>query len=245
MRLSLCNSILLLTAPAPPIDGLLAFAAERVDTMPFQTYRRPTHPDPARRGTLIQVLVQIVISQRARIENEVKAADALFSVYPGLADLATAEPAEIARLIRAAGLHEVKAIKISTISRSLMRDFGGALETALRQMDDATARQTLLALPGVGEKTADCMLELGLGRLRLPIETNIRKLGVRLGLARGVQDDDRLRDLLSIHIEPEIEAYINAHSLLMALGQRLCIEDKSRRSLCLVCDYIDAATWAA
>jgi endonuclease III len=185
------------------------------------------------------VLVQIVISQRASLQNEVRAADALFAVYPGLSDLALAPEDAIAQLIRPAGLYRIKAKSISAIARHIRATEVETFEHHLSMMGDAEARATLLSLPGVGAKTADCMLELGLERLRLPVDTNIRKLGIRLALIRGGNQDDRLRDILVAAIHRDIESFIEAHSILLAVGQNLCRSSGTRRLNCLLCAFIE------
>ena len=245
MRPSLCLPVERKQVAPPNIKGFLSYARQAVDISPYQTYRRPNHPDPARRGTLVQVLVQIVISQRARLSSEIVAADALFAVYPSLEALAQASESHIADLIRPAGLHVAKARKISALCQRIVGEFGHDFEARLRELPDEEARNLLMSLPGVGAKTADCMLELGLGRLRLPIETNIRKVGIRLALIGNSAQDDLLRDQLVAALDSDVEVFIAAHSALMAVGQRLCRGPEVRRPDCLVCSYMEEAAWAA
>jgi endonuclease-3 len=220
------------------LAGLLECARNVVDTTSYQTYRRPNHPDPARRGTLVQVLVQIIISQRATLRNEIRAADALFERHGTLEQLAKVSVDELAALIKPAGLQVAKSKNISTVCKYIVSNFGVEFEESMASMEDSAARTLLLSLPGVGPKTADCLLELGLGRLVLPVETNIRQVGRRLRWITEEQSDQTLQEIISAQIKPSNEEYIETHSLLMAVGQRLCKGRVPQCSTCIACNYL-------
>ena len=204
-----------------PLKEVITIARKHIDVAGLQSYRRPTHPDPERRGTLFQLLAQIIISQRATLDNEIRAAESLFKEYPHPADIRTASVENIAEKIRPAGLQRSKAMS----PRAVTEAWGEApddVESVVTIMDDVRAREYLMQLPRVGKKTADCMLELGLGRTVLPIETNIRQLADVLGYRHTRLNDTELQIFLQSQLEQTNEACAEAHALLLGLGQRLC-----------------------
>src|SRR5438105_7738414 len=88
----------------------------------------------------------------------------------------------LAVLIKDAGLSKQKAAWISAILRRLEADFGSMTLDPLRAMTDEEAETYLQSLPGVGPKTAKCVLMYALGRMTLPVDTHLDRLAVRLGL---------------------------------------------------------------
>lgn len=94
-------------------------------------------------------------------------------------------------LIRDAGLSNQKAPRIRRILSRVHADWGSLSLVRLRKMDTPTAEAYLTSLPGVGVKTAKCVLMYSLGRLVLPVDTHIHRAAVRLGLLRDGFTSDR------------------------------------------------------
>ena len=99
---------------------------------------------------------------------------------------------EIQRLIRDAGLSEQRATRLKGIAERLLRDFGRVTLEAVADYDDGRALDYLSSLPGVGVKTAKCVMMYSLGRQVLPVDTHTARVGVWLGLvaAAGVHGVD-------------------------------------------------------
>jgi endonuclease-3 len=100
-------------------------------------------------GEPFKVLIATVISQRTREEQTTLVSNRLFARYPDATALADAPVEDIQRLLNGSQYPEVKAPRIKEIARILRDQFGGQVP---RTIDD------LLALPGVGRKTANCVL---------------------------------------------------------------------------------------
>lgn len=94
------------------LTEVLERARKHIDPRQFQSYHRPGHPDPEYQGSVFQLLVQIIISQRATLENEIKAAKALFAEYSTPESIYQADTHEIAGLISPAGMQTGKATAI-------------------------------------------------------------------------------------------------------------------------------------
>ena len=103
----------------------------------------PAYEDP------FMVLISTILSQRTRDGNTHAAAEALFSHYKTPKELAAADPSQVERLIRPAGFYRQKARNIIEVSRTLRDTCGSRVPSSMEE---------LLALPGVGRKTANCVL---------------------------------------------------------------------------------------
>ena len=105
------------------------------------------------RQTPFQVLIGTVLSQRTRDEKTDEAAKALFSRFPSPETLASAPEEEIASLIRSANYYNTKAARIREISKIILEKYTGNTPDTINE---------LMQLPGVGRKTAACVMVLWL-----------------------------------------------------------------------------------
>ena len=137
-----------------------------------RTYPRPDHPDPEKRKPLIFMLAAILISLRTTLENEQKAVLALIRRYPTENDLFGAQVHELKDVIHVAGMPERRAKTIRRALDYVELQFGGHLETLL-EMKTGLAREALLKIPGVGPKSADCLLSIGLGKPSIAVDVNV------------------------------------------------------------------------
>jgi endonuclease-3 len=135
--------------------------------------RYPAEPHGA--ADPFRTLVATVLSQRTREEKTAEAAKSLFAAFPDAASLSSATPERVIPLIRPAGFYNQKAPTIIELSRRLVADFGGRVP---REMD------RLLGLPGVGRKTANCVLVYGFGIPAIPVDTHVHRISNRLGWVR-------------------------------------------------------------
>jgi len=95
---------------------------------------------------------------------------------------------ELTALIADAGLANQKAPRMVAIAGALTERFGRVTLDPLRSMDDGEAETLLTSLPGVGVKTAKCVLMYSLGRALLPVDTHVARVSRRLGLADALSD---------------------------------------------------------
>lgn len=208
--------------------------SEVIDFDSIQTYPRGDHPNSNHRGTSFQVLIQIVISQRCTLENEMLAANQLFSEYDTPRKMVEAPPQRIAELIKPAGMHKVKTERIIKLSHEILSRYRGDIDQ-LRELLPEVIRLELLSLPGVGPKTADCMLELGFGIPYLPVDVNVDRVSKRLGLVPVDATKEEIRESLEALMPKRIEVYREVHTFLLALGKYYC----KSKPLCSRCPVID------
>lgn len=180
--------------------------------------------------TPFQTLIVTVISQNTAGQNTGKAFENLskrFSITPEA--LADADRHEIEECIRVAGLYRNKSRIIKRLSQIILEKFDGSLEF-IRQLPFEKARETLLALPGVGPKTADVVLLFCAKRPTIPVDTHVNRVSKRLGFAPLNAGYDEVRLALQSLYDPK--DYLAVHLLLISLGRRCC---KAGRPLCESC----------
>ncbi len=160
--------------------------------------------------TPYEVLVRTILSQRTRDENTDKATENLFSVYPTMEDVAEAPVEEIAELVRQAGFYNVKAARIKEVSNILLDEYGGIVPDTISE---------LVKLPGVGRKTANCVLVFGFQKDAIPVDVHVHRISNRLGLVH-TKEPEETEDVLR-EIVPQ-EYWLPINDLMVQFGQNIC-----------------------
>ena len=141
-----------------------------------------------------------------------------------------ADASEIEYEIREGGLSRIKAPRIKAVLEEVWRRCGSFDLSFLREMPLAEAKEWLRSLPGVGPKTAACVLMFALGRPALPVDTHVGRVAQRLGLVSARTGAAEAHDLLEAALAPE-EVY-PFHVSLIKHGRRVC---RAQRPLCAEC----------
>jgi len=165
-------------------------------------------------------LIRTVLSQATNDKNRDKAFRNLreeFEITPKV--LAEADVKEIEQAIRVGGLYRNKSRVIKELSRIIVERFDGSLDFVY-SLPLEEARKLLMALPGVGPKTADVVLLFSANRPVLPVDTHVNRVSKRLGLARPNADYEHVR--LSLQSFYPAKDYLAAHILLIMLGRKYC-----------------------
>lgn len=192
-----------------------------------RSYGEPPAP---RRLPPLDELVLTILSQNTNDTNRDRAYADLRRALPEWEDVADAPIPVIERAIRSGGLAPTKAPRIRTVLRAI-RDRGIALDDrALRRIRHDRLFELLIALPGVGPKTAACVLLFSLGRPYFPVDTHVHRIAIRLGLvpvkATAVQAQQQLQDA----VDPA-DMY-EVHMNLIRHGRHVCV---ALRPICSEC----------
>jgi endonuclease III len=188
-------------------------------------------------GAPIDELVLTVLSQNTNDRNRDVAYERLRDRFPSWEAVRDAPVEEIEEAIRPGGLAVTKAPRIQRILAAISDS--GSMD--LSWMDAAPleqARDYLCALPGVGRKTAACVLLFAYGRHDVPVDTHVHRVGTRLGLFREGASLDECHDemlRLSKGADP-----LEAHVALIRHGRRICVARQPRCEECpllSVCPY--------
>jgi endonuclease III len=137
-------------------------------------------------------------------------------------------------VIRDAGLSRIKARQIKTLLRRLTRDFGSLSPTRLRTMDTETLEAYLAGLPGVGLKTARCVMMYALDRAVFPVDTHCMRLFVNLGLIEGRMRFEYAQDILQDAVPLEIRKTLHVNAV--AHGRQTCVPRLEQCGRCVIAD---------
>jgi endonuclease III len=183
-------------------------------------------------GAPIDELVLTVLSQNTNDRNRDVAYERLRERFPSWEAVRDAPVEEIEEAIRPGGLAVTKAPRIQRILAAISES--GSMD--LSWMADAPlveARDYLCELPGVGRKTAACVLLFSYGRHDVPVDTHVHRVGTRLGLFRPGASLDECHDemlRLSSGADP-----LEAHVALIRHGRRIC---QARKPECPICPLL-------
>jgi endonuclease III len=178
-------------------------------------------------------LVLTLLSQHTSDHNSGRAMHQLLARFPSWDAVLQAAPAEVEDAIRPAGLAPTKSKRlIALLTEVHDRAPDWDLEF-LRRLPMDEAKRWLTSLPGVGPKTAACVLLFALGRPALPVDTHVERVAKRLGLVPPRTPADRAHELLEAQLAPsEVYAF---HVDLIQHGRRTC---HARGPRCLDCPLL-------
>jgi endonuclease III len=222
--------------PAPPLRLRTILARLRA------AYGRPV---PRVHRAPIDELILTVLSQNTNDRNRDVAYARLRERFDSWADVRDAPVAEVEEAIRPGGLAPTKAGRIQDILRAIgdppLRGQAATL-TWLESAPLEQARDYLCELPGVGRKTAACVLLFSYGRPDIPVDTHVYRVGTRLGLFRpGASFDEAHDEMLRLAASSDPH---EAHVALIRHGRRTCLARAPRCTDCpllSLCPYGRAA----
>ena len=136
-----------------------------------------------------KVLVRTILSQRTRDENTDQATNNLFEKYPDIYAVVDAPIDDVKELIRPAGFYNVKAARIQEVSQILIDQYGGEVPDTVDE---------LVKLPGVGRKTANCVMVFAFELPAIPVDTHVHRISNRLGLVDTKDPEDTEVELCKI-----------------------------------------------
>ena len=202
-----------------------AARAARVEAL----FARLRQADPQPRSELhfrnpFELLVAVVLSAQSTDAGVNKATPGLFALAPTPQAMLELGEEGVAERIRTIGLYRTKARNVVALSRLLVERHQGQVPSS---------REALEALPGVGRKTANVVLNVAFGQPTLAVDTHVLRVAQRLGLARG-KTPLQVEDELS-RVVPAAYAH-DAHHWLILHGRHVC---KARRPECWRCALSD------
>jgi endonuclease-3 len=199
----------------------------------MEAFRRFRAANPEPRGELVHInpytlLVAVVLSAQATDAGVNKATPALFKLADTPEKMVKLGEPRVRDLIKTIGLFRTKAKNVVALSERLVAEHGGQVPRT---------REALEALPGVGRKTANVVLNMAFGEPTIAVDTHIFRIGNRTGIAPGKTPFD---------VEQKLEAVVpdefkrHAHHWLILHGRYICV---ARKPLCEKCLIADLCKW--
>ena len=178
---------------------------------------------------VFQLIVAVALSAQTTDKSVNLVTPALFEKYPDAEALAAAEPEEVSEFIKRIGMYKTKAKNIVGMAQMLVEKHGGQVPEDY---------DSLVALPGVGRKTANVVLSVGFGHQRIAVDTHVFRVANRLGL---VKEKDVLKTELSLMERVPEERWSRTHHSLIFHGRQCCDARKPKCDECPVntlCEYV-------
>lgn len=177
-----------------------------------------------------QLLVAVVLSAQTTDVAVNRALPGLFGQFPGIEDLAKASAEDVQPLISSIGMYRQKAKNIVALSQQLLERHGANVP---RTMDE------LVALPGVGRKTANVVLAVAFGITSgVVVDTHVQRLAQRLGWTKNDKPEQIEKDLCELFPR---DHWIRLSHLLIFHGRRTCTAKKPDCVSCVVADQCPSA----
>lgn len=194
-----------------------------MDTMnsvrpPRMTALRQLHD--AEKGDPFAILVGTILSARTKDESTTKAVGELFARYKTAKDLAGARVKDVERIIKSIGFYHVKAKRIIEVAKIISTQYGGKVPESLDQ---------LITLPGVGRKTANCVLVYAFEKPAIPVDTHVHRISNRLGLVDTKTPEET--ELALMKKVPK-KYWLQVNDTFVMYGQNIC---KPVSPMCDVC----------
>jgi len=190
------------------------------------------NPNPASElhyNTPFQLLISVILSAQSTDVGVNKATPDLFTAAPDAAAMAALSEDEIAQYIKTLGLYKNKAAFLAQTSRMLLELHGGEVPRS---------RTALEALPGVGRKTANVVLNVAFGEPTIAVDTHIFRVSNRTGIAPGKTPREVEDALLKYTPQPYL---LHAHHWLILHGRYVC---KALRPECHCCLVYEGCEWS-
>ena len=183
-------------------------------------------------------LILTVLSQNTSDINSERAYAAIRERYPTWEAVLAAPVADLVDALRPGGLANQKASRIKDILARLAGSEHGLDLQWLARLPADTAIDWLMELPGVGAKTASCVLLFALREPVMPVDTHIHRIALRLELIGPRVSADAAHAILTDLTPPE--RMLEAHLLLIEHGRRTC---RARSPRCTECPVLDLCPW--
>ncbi|MBM2832063.1 MAG: endonuclease [Dehalococcoidia bacterium] len=213
------------------VARVIALLGNEYPSVPAQTDRRRPPLDE---------LILTILSQNTSDVNSRQSFRRLWSRFGSWQAVAGAGAAAIEEAIKPGGLGRVKAERIKVVMKKISRERGELSLDFLAHLPQEGAGAWLRRLPGVGPKTAACVLLFSLGKPALPVDTHVYRVASRLGMLLPKVSAEKAHDILG-GLVPAKDVY-RFHVLLIEHGRHLC---KAQRPQCSRCPLLIGCPYGA
>ena len=167
-----------------------------------------------------RILIATILSARTKDENTTKAADKLFKLYGTPQKLAKAKVKDVEKVIKSVGFYHVKSKRIIEVANLILSKYNGKVPADIDKLVD---------MPGVGRKTANCVLVYAFEKPAIPVDTHVHRISNRLGLV-----DTKTPEETEMALREKIpkKYWLGINNTFVMYGQNIC---KPISPMCDVC----------
>ncbi len=181
-------------------------------------------------GDPYKILIGTILSARTRDETTTNVIKMLFSKFKNPEELSRANLKEIKELIQKIGFYNVKAARIKEVSKILVEKYNSKVPPNL---------EDLLSFPGVGRKTANCVLVYGFKKPAIPVDVHVHRISNRMGIVNTKKPEDT-----EIVLQKSIDRkyWISVNETFVVFGQNICLPIKPKCNVCRLtnlCKYYE------
>ena len=166
------------------------------------------------------ILIGTILSARTKDETTTKAVKILFSKYKNVKALADAKTKDVEKIIKSIGFYHVKAKRIIEVAKIINSQYKGEVPDSLEK---------LIELPGVGRKTANCVLVYAFDKPAIPVDIHVHRISNRLGLVETKTPEETEQALMK---KIPKKYWIEINDTFVMYGQNIC---KPISPMCNVC----------
>ena len=166
------------------------------------------------------ILIGTILSARTKDETTTKAVKVLFSKYKNVKELANAKTKDVEKIIKSIGFYHVKSKRIIEVAKIIDSKYKGKVPDSLEK---------LIELPGVGRKTANCVLVYAFDKPAIPVDIHVHRISNRLGLVDTKTPEETEQELMK---KIPKKYWIEINDTFVMYGQNIC---KPISPMCSVC----------
>lgn len=179
-------------------------------------------------GDPYKILIGTILSARTRDETTAQVIKTLFSQFKNPDEISRADLNLIKKLIQKIGFYNVKATRIKEVSKILVEKYNSKVPSNL---------EDLLTFPGVGRKTANCVLVYGFRKPAIPVDIHVHRISNRLGIVNTKKPEETEIDLQR---SIDRKYWTGVNETFVTFGQNICLPIKPKCNLChltKICKY--------
>ena len=204
----------------------------KVERVTFLLEKRYGLPRQERRHSLLDILIQTLLSQNTNDRNRDLAFQRLKVRFPKWEEVFRARTQSIVSAIRPGGLANQKARRIREILQWIKGSEGELSLASLKKMSNEEIEKTLGSLKGIGPKTVHCLLLFGLGREAFPVDTHVLRVGKRLGFIPREMNAEKAHPWMA-PLVPKKKS-LSLHLNLIRFGRSLCRGKNPKCDICFL-----------
>lgn len=214
--------------------------AERICLVSARLSSQYSDPRHYNKSDPLDELIFIILSAKTAEVSYLRTYDALKNAFDDWFDILGTPRGSVAHIISSGGLSGKKEAQIRALLDDIKRQTGTEGLSLLSKMSTNEAEEFLTSLPGVGLKTARCVLMYSLDRDVFPVDTHVRRVLSRLGIVRFERLSDKVQNSIQERMPSELRYRL--HVNLVAHGRAICCAREPRCNYCVlsdICAYYD------